>query len=253
MPDNDMIKVPEEYSSGTFLLIWNAKTCKRQLFNIKYIRMRHGYREVIMKLKLLLLTVLAVVVFLGSYVFYGDRKKENKKSKEEVRLSSVASVSDSIPSDTSGKNNRSYKEDTVGVISCYICGEVVSPGVYEIEEGSRINDLLIKAGGFTESAEAGVGNLAAYLNDGDMVFIPAEGAKAYSGGVTGVSSAGGLVNINRAGSEELSTLPGIGETKAKAILSYRSEHGDFSSIDEIMNVSGIGQNTYDSIKDYITV
>ena len=206
-----------------------------------------------MKLKILLLTVLAVVIFIGSYTIYGDRKEEKRKSEEEVSLSAVASGSDSIYPESSGKNNRNNPEDTYGVISCYICGEVVSPGVYEIKEGSRINDLLICAGGFTEKACVSAVNLAAFLSDGDMIYIPAQGEETVSASQGVHASARGLININKAAAEELTNLPGIGETKATAIVSYRNENGAFKSIDELMKVSGIGQNTYDSLKDYITV
>lgn len=206
-----------------------------------------------MKIKILLLTVLAVVIFIGSYTIYGDRKEEIKKSREEIGLSAVASGADSVYNQSAGENNRSDPEDSYGVIGCYICGEVVSPGVYEVKEGSRINELLNMAGGFTEDASISSVNLAAFLSDGDMIYIPAEGEENVGSFVAGSASAGGIININKAGTEELATLPGIGETKAKAIVSYRNEKGAFKSTDELMNVSGIGQNTYESLKDYITV
>ncbi len=161
--------------------------------------------------------------------------------------------------------------DSAGVICVYVCGAVVNPGVYEAPEHSRIYELVDLAGGMTDEADADSLNLALAVEDGDMIRVPTrEETAGYSvtagivsgeqGAVAGVTgsqggggTSGGKVNINTAGVEELTSLNGIGEVKAAAIVAYREEHGSFGSIEEIMGVSGIGEGTYDKIKEDITI
>ncbi len=141
------------------------------------------------------------------------------------------------------------------VILVYICGCVVNPGVYELPEGSRICDGLDAAGGFSEGADESRINLAGYLSDGDMVYFPEEGEEMPEGsaGASNQGTAGGLININTASAEQLCTLPGIGSSKAASIIKYREENGAFTDTSQIMNVSGIGENLYNNIKDLICV
>ncbi|MBP5252522.1 MAG: helix-hairpin-helix domain-containing protein [Lachnospiraceae bacterium] len=145
------------------------------------------------------------------------------------------------------------------VIVVYVCGCVRNPGVYELPAGSRVCDGLEAAGGFSEGADEKRINLAGMLEDGDMVFFPevgeelAEGASDYITGREEQSATGALININTAGEQALCTLPGIGSSKAQAIISYREEHGSFKDIKEIMNVNGIGENLFNQIKDLIRV
>ena len=159
-------------------------------------------------------------------------------------------------------------QESPATIKVYICGCVLNPGVYELPEGSRICDGLDAAGGFTEGADESRINLAGYLHDGDMVFFPEVGEELPEGAVeaghstTGSSNSGssggssaqaGLVNINTANAEQLCTLPGIGSSKATAIIKYREENGAFTDISQIMNVSGIGENLFNNIKDLICI
>lgn len=148
------------------------------------------------------------------------------------------------------------------VICVYICGSVVHPGVYELPEGSRICDGLEAAGGFAEGADESRINLAGFLHDGDMVFFPEVGEEipeeavtgSVAAGVTGSGSASnGLVNINTASADLLQTLPGIGASKANAIIGYREENGPFTDKSQIKNVSGIGENLYNNIEQLICI
>lgn len=156
-------------------------------------------------------------------------------------------------------------------LAVYVCGQVNVPGVYELEEGSRIGDAIELAGGMAEEAAADALNLAQPLSDGLMIRIPSveemekggAGTVMVSGGTgeAGTAGSGGtlpgdggsLVSINKATKEQLMTLPGIGESKAEAILSYRQEYGGFGSVEEIMNISGIKEGVYLKIKDKITI
>ncbi len=158
----------------------------------------------------------------------------------------------------------------------YVCGAVVSPGVYEIEEGTRVFEVIEQAGGLTEEADAQWLNQAAAVLDGQKLQIytkeetaafreagmsvPGDAdqsvAAAEAGGAAQAdqsTSADDKVNINTADKELLMTLPGIGESKAEAILSYRQDHGNFGSIGDICQVSGIKEAVFSRIEDRITV
>jgi competence protein ComEA len=151
--------------------------------------------------------------------------------------------------------------ETAELIVC-IGGAVASPGVVRIPEGARLYEALEAAGGVREDADLSRVNLDMELEDSDMIRIPfrrdSEVTEETAVGAAGepvVSGAGtdGKININRAGAEELMKLPGIGEQKASAILTYREQHGGFGSVEEIMQVSGIKQAGFDKIKEQITV
>lgn len=134
----------------------------------------------------------------------------------------------------------------------YICGEVVSPGVYEVAADSRIWDVLLAAGGFTEDASAVSVNLAERVKDGMQITVPSL-LEAEERQREAEREAAGLVNLNTASKEELCTISGIGESRAEAILEYREAKGGFSSVEEIMQVDGIKEGLYAKIRDKIYV
>ena len=153
-------------------------------------------------------------------------------------------------------------------VTVYVCGEVQNSGVYTLPPGSRVVDAVAAAGGFTNEACESCVNLADFLFDGEMIDILSEDEFS-SGTINYVPSYGndqnarppqgdmntsdGLININTADAEVLKTLPGIGDSKANAIISYRQEHGFFTSIEDIMKINGIKEGVFNNIKDYITV
>ncbi|MBE5858295.1 MAG: ComEA family DNA-binding protein [Lachnospiraceae bacterium] len=151
------------------------------------------------------------------------------------------------------------------VICVHICGAVVSPGVYEIPRGSRVYEAVMAAGGYREDADEDYVNQALVLNDSDKLVIPTladteamvipsdRKAREFGVGSGDPKTESGKVNINTAGVEELCTLSGIGEARAKVIISYRDSNGPFGSIEDIMNVSGIKQASFDRIKNDICV
>lgn len=139
-------------------------------------------------------------------------------------------------------------------IAVYICGDVLEPGVYYLEEGSRIADAIEAAGGAGENADLQNINLAQRLADGQQIVVSSVAAGAGSESVPAEQNTGtGKINLNRATKEELMTLPGIGEAKAESIIKYREEVGWISSTDEIMNISGIKDKVYEKISDLIEV
>lgn len=155
-------------------------------------------------------------------------------------------------------------------ILVHVCGAVKTPGVYELEWGSRVYEAVQAAGGFTEEAEENYVNQAQELSDGAKLVIPTqEEVSMAADGPAGLEDAGtagvgledagaagaddGKININTASESELCGIPGIGATRAAAIAAYRQENGGFAGIEDIMKVAGIKEGTYEKIKDYIKV
>ncbi|WP_252502890.1 helix-hairpin-helix domain-containing protein [Sporosarcina sp. Marseille-Q4943] len=141
-----------------------------------------------------------------------------------------------------------------------IQGAVKYPGVYSLMEGDRLIDAIHAAGGYLADADSRMLNHAMKLPDEFFIYVPREGEEVdFSGSsgsshlqLGGVSKDDGKVNINTADAQELMTIPGIGPSKAAAIIQYREEHGLFASPEAIMEVSGIGQKTFDKLESFIT-
>ena len=131
----------------------------------------------------------------------------------------------------------------------YVCGAVVSPGVYELDDGSRIYEAVELAGGFMEEAAEDALNLAESVTDGQMIRIPTEEEQE----AVGRQGAEGKLDLNRADVAALMELPGIGQSKAEAIVGYREEHGPFSQAEDLMKVEGIKEGVFNKIKDRIKV
>lgn len=140
--------------------------------------------------------------------------------------------------------------ETGGRIYVHVCGQVCQPGVVTLPEGSRAWEAVEAAGGLASGAWEAAVNLAAVLRDGEKLYIPALG-EAVAQEADEAESA--LVNLNTADAARLQTLPGIGESRAADILAYREERGGFKSVEDIMQVPGIKESTYEKIRDKITV
>lgn len=144
-------------------------------------------------------------------------------------------------------------------IFVHVAGEVKSPGLYELSSGARLSEAIEAAGGFSENADSSSVNLARTLNDGEQIFVnsTSDRALAQSGGASSsISNEQGAtkkVNINTASADELMSLDGIGQATADKIIAYREKQGPFASIDQIKEVSGIGDKKFEGIKDFITV
>jgi len=148
----------------------------------------------------------------------------------------------------------------------YITGEVIHPGVYSLPRLSRVSNAIEAAGGLQPDADQSAVNLAARLLDGEKIVVPkinepGTGSVAITPQIGQPNSQTGFatpsienpLNLNTATLEEFDLLPGIGPTRSADIVAYRTQHGSFKTIDEIMQVSGIGQTTFDRIKDLIYV
>jgi competence protein ComEA len=137
-----------------------------------------------------------------------------------------------------------------------VVGAVRQPGLYRLEQGSRIADAVARAGGATRKADLAMINLAAPLADGEQVVVPKRGAPgAVASGAGGSAGTPGVpagpVHLNTATLEELDSLPGVGPVTAQKILDYREKHGAFSSVDELDAVPGIGPARMDTLRDLV--
>ncbi len=208
----------------------------------------------------LAVTVIAIVAAL---VFFGE--KGEKDLVYEVSNSTVAESTkeeDTILDTTSSKDISSSKEPEhileQRYITVDISGEVINPGVYTLEEGSRLFDLIAMAGGLSEKGDIDAINRASTISDGMKIYIPSieddwpvhEGSGSSFNNNT---SSKKVISINNGSMEDLQSIPGIGPVTAERIIKYREIKGNFNSIEEIKNVSGIGDKTFEQIKDYISI
>lgn len=137
-----------------------------------------------------------------------------------------------------------------------IKGAILHPGLYEVLPESRVANLIELAGGLTEQADAKQINLAQLLQDEMVVYIPMigeEGVVQANEAQTAQGNDRSKINLNKATLEELQKIPGVGQKKAEAILQYREEKGAFKKIEEITEISGIGPNTFEKLKEFISV
>ena len=132
-----------------------------------------------------------------------------------------------------------------------VSGAVANPGVYELEEGSRIFQAIELAGGLTETADAKAFNQAEALRDGQMVYVPSIGEQKPQAAETPEED--GRINLNTATEAELMALPGIGAARAKNILDWREKNGGFTRIEDLKNIEGIKDGVFSKIKDSVRV
>ena len=163
-----------------------------------------------------------------------------------IVLGIVLTKKDEKDGKTIDANNQSLALDINYDIVVEIKGEVRHPGLYTLPYDTRVQDLISLAGGFSVDADTTTINLASKLVDGMVIVIPKKNS-----GV--VSDVGSKININKATISELCSLDGIGESLAQRIIDYRLEHGFFQSIEDIKNVTGIGDALFNKIKDNITI
>lgn len=215
----------------------------------------------------------AMLSMIISICLFGCQKKESAYFWEEAASASQNTKMQETETQTTEMPTPTLKaltdetdrqeETRAAVFFVYVCGAVKVPGVYELEEGSRVFEAVRLAGGFCEDACEEYVNQAQEITDAMQIYIPTN-AQVESGevrlreegkGPAESEKAGGssLVNINTADIDLLGTLPGIGESRAKAIIDYRESSGGFERIEDIMKVSGIKEGAFQKIKDKICV
>lgn len=141
------------------------------------------------------------------------------------------------------------------IMMAEIKGAVVHPGVYEVKKGGRVIDLIEVAGGLEKEADAAAINFAMYVQDEMSIYVPRIGEEVPSSlpAQNEGEAANGKLDLNTAQSADLQTLPGIGPAKAEAIIEYRETNGPFKAIEDLKEISGIGEKTFEKLKDLISV
>lgn len=220
--------------------------------------------------------LIAIVFTIGGYLINRDQKSfkseddifvETKEIKEENIFNDVEEKDKSDNNLKNEGNIDNSKTDENIVVD--IKGAVKNPKEYKLNKGSRIRDLIDKAGGLTEDANKDMIHFSKILADEDCIIIPKLGEENtetvinQSGELPNNlqnnnkslnnSSSSGKININKASIEELQSLPGIGETRAKAIVDYRDLNGGFKSVEELSNIDGIGSKTMDKLVDKVDI
>lgn len=148
---------------------------------------------------------------------------------------------------TDVSQNVTTMSENAQMLYVHVCGAVAAPGVYRMEPGSRRYEAIEKAGGLTDEADETCLNMAEQISDGEQIRVLTRDE------MMTMSRTSGLVNINTATVSELTTVSGIGESRAQAIISYRETNGSFGCIEDIKKVDGIKDGLYAKIKDKITV
>lgn len=215
-----------------------------------------------MKKKFQIAAGISVLIFLILSGCEGKEKKQDELLLLPISEESAEGMDLSVQETEKRPEEPDTQEEIKGTYVVHICGAVENPGVYILDEDSRVYQAIEKAGGFREDADEDYLNQADVLKDGMKLYVPTKEEVAQSGeagnwqninGGTDLQTESTLVNINTAGEEILCTLPGVGSTKAKSIIAYRDKNGAFQKTEDIMKVEGIKDGLYQKIKDSITV
>jgi len=179
-----------------------------------------------------------VGISIGVWFFLFQNRKEDVWTDVSVPTEQTTQTTTSVPQQ---------------IILVDIKGAVKKPGVYELPVNARLHELVNVAGGLTDDAEDRQVNMAIVLADQQLVYIPRKGETVEQTNQTPQAGNESKVNINTASAEELQTLTGIGEKKAQAIIDYRTQNGNFQSIDQLTEVDGFGEKTVEKLRDSITI
>jgi competence protein ComEA len=170
-----------------------------------------------------------------------------------VAVASLVLVAVNRPEPPTGEFSVSADETATEVsqqfLYVHVVGEVQSPGMYQLPIGARLVDAVFAAGGLTEEADNASVNLARELTDGEQIIVFSTSQEGQAAGTT----ASGLVSLNRAGDKELEELPGIGPALAGRIVAWREANGGFKSVQDLLKVSGIGENLLAGVIDLVTL
>ncbi len=206
---------------------------------------------------ILIIIIICILLFIGYYII---SKASNSKY---INLETEEEQTEENTNDTDTSETEEIIEE-IKYIIVHITGAVKEEGIVEVEEGSRISDVIETAGGITEDADLSKINLAYIVQDGQKIYVPSINDEEEVANIT--EDAGenviksdessikeGKVNINTASQTELETLNGIGPSTALKIINYRNENGTFKNIEDIKNVPGIGDAKFEKIKENIKV
>lgn len=198
------------------------------------------------------LVLIAAILLIAVGIFYNFLKED----KEEISYENI--IVQDVENVVSNEEIVEEKE----YIKIHIAGQVKIPGIIELEYGARISDAIEKAGGLTEFASLKNVNLAYKLEDGQKLYIPTTEEDVESVIMengeniiqnTNLFGKSKMININKANESELEEIPGVGPSMASKIVNYRKENGEFKSIEDLKNISGIGEKKFDAMREYISV
>ena len=215
--------------------------------------------------KIIGLTIVSIIIFIASIFLY--KQNSSNAFKEEYMTEIFTEESnDNMEYDSSMKENTDNSNENnleKNKIVVEIKGEVAKPDVYQLEEGSIIKDLIDMAGGVTEEADLSRINRAEELLNHELIIIGnindetessvVQNNNTYSSNGNNSDKVSTLININTADLEQLKEITGIGNIKAQSIIDYREANGGFKSLEELKNVDGIGDKTFEKIKEQITL
>lgn len=198
------------------------------------------------------LVLIVAILLIAVGIFYNFFKED----KEEISYENI--IVQNVENVVSNEEIVEEKE----YIKIHIAGQVKIPGIIELEYGARISDAIEKAGGLTEFASLKNVNLAYKLEDGQKLYIPSTEEDVESilmengeniikeSNILGSSK---TININKADESELEEIPGVGPAMASKIVNYRKENGEFKTIEDLKNISGIGEKKFEAMREYISV
>lgn len=227
-----------------------------------------------MKIKYFVLCMLLAALLSGCRQESYLQQKQSEQNEQTDQDESLVQTREHEDSENASLPEEKDDGKKQGSIWIQVSGAVVSPGVYKLPEASRIYDGIVRAGGFAEGACDWYLNQAEMLRDGQKIYVPtfeelqsddervkmrlaregiSDGERLEMPAEASASVEDGRININVASVEELQTLTGIGATRAEAIVAYRNQHGSFSKPEDLKQVSGIGESTYEKIASNIKV
>lgn len=211
--------------------------------------------------------IAAGIILIGFFYFKkGDSQDKNTEAENTQLMQKSRSSSSTTMENTASSSSVSESK----TVTCDISGAVKHEGVYTLKNGARLQELIEAAGGTTSRAQLKAINRAILLKDQDKIHIPYKGEKVENAATTGTSTgspasstssesgsseqgSGEKINLNTANVADLQKLTGIGEKKAEQIIAYREQKGSFKKIEDLMQVSGIGEKTFASLKDQLAV
>ncbi len=203
---------------------------------------------------MLIAAVVAVVVVLS-----GDAAGTSQNI-APGRPSNVGDTGTGPASDAHDTGNTGSLNDSQVTVFVHILGAVSTPGLYALREGARVIDVVAAAGGLSDDAEQAGINLARPVSDGEQIYVPHVGENPPPGGAVGgtaggaaSSAAGSPINLNEATATELEELPRIGPAMAARIVAWREENGRFTSVEDLLAVTGIGAKTLEGLRELVTV
>lgn len=207
---------------------------------------------------------LAIIAAIGVFIYFLLQKDDMNETMVELGSFEDEFLKDD-PASSTISNDDIANEEVASVILVDIKGEVNKPGVYEVEVDERMQTIIELAGGFTANADQRQINLAQKVQDEMVIYVPKEGEEELPSLATGSSmvasnaasyntaAEGDLIKVNQATVDDLTKLNGIGPSKAQAIIDHRDEHGLFQKVEDLLDVSGIGEKTLENIKDQLVV